>query len=63
MTARLKNATKWMATIAMAAMLMLCLAACAMRSECFKRRVIAEQLFGNGDRTSGEYHANEQRFR
>lgn len=29
MTARLKNATKWMATIAMAAMLMLCLAACA----------------------------------
>lgn len=29
MRARLKNATKWMATIAMAAMLMLCLAACA----------------------------------
>lgn len=29
MRARLKNATKWMAMIAMAAMLMLCLAACA----------------------------------
>lgn len=29
MTARLKNATKWMAMIAMAGMLMLCLAACA----------------------------------
>ena len=33
MRARLKNTAKWMATIAMAAMLMFCLAACASGQE------------------------------